>query len=81
MSFVWFYVLICVCECVRVCVCVCVCVCIYIYMQGGVTCKLKKLMYGGGFIHLCICASVHAERKFQLKRMVAFSPAVDACVS
>ena len=36
-------------------VCVCVCVCIYIYMQGGVTCK-KKLMYGGGFIHLCICA-------------------------
>ena len=50
-------------------------------MQGGVTCKLKKLMYGGGFIHLCICASVHAERKFQLKRMVAFSPAVDACVS
>ena len=56
---------------------VCVCVCIYVYMQGGVTCKLKKLKYGGGSY---ICASVHAERKFQLKRMVAFSPAVDACV-
>ena len=52
-------VCVCVCVCVRVCVrvCVCVSVCIYIYMQGGVTCKLKKLMYGGGVhtsVDLCM---------------------------
>ena len=53
-----------VCVCVRVCVCVCVC--IYIYMQGGVTCKLKKVnVWSRGVhtsVHLCM-QSVNSDLK------------------
>ena len=63
-----------------VCVCVRVCVCVYLHIYArGCDMQIKKVnvWWGGSYI----CAFVHAERKFQLKRMVAFSPAVDACVS
>ena len=73
-----------VCLSVNVCVCLYGCECLCTYARG-VTCKLKTLRHGlgggGGGGGSYICASVHAEHKFPLKRMAAFSSAVDACVS